>query len=299
MAEKENMLFEYEIKRDKRDFVLDYKSKNPRGRINLKFVAHYLWLENYSKNKNTTIAINGFLKTNHIISSTVLPFLGEYQEYFPLTIYRENKHVSKHAGDIIKLNFESTESAESEFVYNSRRIEENKKELDDELKANGACLYFFDDDGYHFNLYLGTKFNDILDSLLDKSLDFVEFDIFFPNLYRLKETKHPFEYHYRFFDGEFDKGVINYIKIGRNASNKDTAKYINTSNVWLENYERIHPVSRKVENIYFTNEIFRIIYNIYVSFFGWVNEKNDQKAIRHLLTIIVVLLIIIAFKLWK
>lgn len=298
MSEKENMLFEYEIKRDKRDFVLEYKSKNPRGPINLKFVAHYLWLENYSKNKNTTIAINGFLKTNHIISGTRFPFLGEHQEYYPLTIYRENKDVSKHAGDIIKLNFESTESAESEFVYNSRRIEQNKKEVDDELKANGACLYFFDDDGYHFNLYLGTKFNDILDSLLDKSLDFVEFDIFFPNLYRLKETKHPFEYHYRFFDGEFDKGVINYIKIGRNASNKDTVKYVNTSNIWLENSQRIHPVTRKIESVYFTHWIFVMIREIFHTFFGWEKEKDDQRAIRHLLTVIFFLLLIIVIKIW-
>ena len=298
MAEKENMLFEYEIKRDKRDFVLDYKSKNPRGRINLKFVAHYLWLENYSKNKNSTIAINGFLKTNHIISGTDFPFLGEHQEYFPLTIYRENKDVSKHAGDIIKLNFESTESAESEFVYNSRRIERNKKAVDDDLKVNGACLYFFDDDGYHFNLYLGTKFNDILDSLLDKSLDFVEFDIFFPNLYRLKETKHRFEYHYRFFDGEFDKGVINYIKIGRNASNKDTVKYLNTSNIWLENSQRIHPVTRKIESVYFTHFPFVMIREIFHIFFGWEKEKDDQRAIRHLLTTIFFLLLIIVIKIW-
>ena len=129
--------------------------------------------------------------------------------------------------------------------------------------------------------------------------DALQYYIFFPNLYSLKEKKHPFEYHYRCFDGEFNKGLINRILIGRNVSNKDTAKYINTSNVWSEDYERIHPVTRKVENIYFTNAIFRIISNIYNSFFGWENEKNDLKAIRHLLTIIVVLLIVIAFKLWK
>jgi len=296
MEDKENLMFDYEIKRDKRDFILDYKDKHHKGKYEsiIQFTAYHLWLENYSNKKNATTVIKGFVKANHIISTTNLPFLGDKQEYFPITIYRENKHVSKHAGDVIKPNIAIASSFMSEYFNNSY-----KKSVDDDLKNYGVCLHFFGDDGFNLNLYLGARFDDILDSLLEKSLDFVELDIFFPNLYSLKEKKHPFEYHYRCFDGEFDKGLINRIIIGRNASNKDTAKYINTSNVWLENYERIHPVARKVENIYFTNEIFRIIRNIYDSFFGWENEKNDQKAIRHLLTVIVVLLIIIAFKLWK
>ena len=290
MKEKENLIFDYKIKRDKRDFILTYKAEELHGidgigiiqidgRDIIQFTAYHLWLENYSNKKNANTVIKGFVKTNHILSTIADPFQRWDQEHIPITIEREHKHVSKHAGDVIKLNLNAS----------------YKKSVDDDLKNYGVCLHFFRDVGLTF--YLGARFDEILNSLLENSLDFVDLDIFFPNLYSLKERKHPFEYHYRFFDGKFDSGLIRRIIIGRNASNKDTTKNINTSNVWLENYERIHPVDRKIENIYFTNDIFRIIRSIYDWLF--VFEKNDQKAIRHLLTLIVVLLIIIAFKLYK
>ena len=296
MKEKENLIFDYKIKRDKRDFILTYKKEEElpgrSGESFIQFNAYHLWLENYSNKKNVNTKIKGFVKTNHILSTTVFPFKRLDQEYIPITIEREHKHVSKHAGDVIKLNLSVTSSLMSKHVNASY-----KKSVNDDLKNYGVCLHFFHANGLQLNFYLGARFDEILNALLENSLDFVELDIFFPNLYSLKERKHIFEYHYRFFDGDFDKGLIRRILVGRNASNKDTTKNINTSNVWLENYERIHPVDRKIENIYFTNDIFRIIRSIYDWLF--VFEKNDQKAIRHLLTFIVVLLIIIAFKLYE
>jgi len=290
MSEKENLKFEKEIKEGKKNFVHAYENDAWHVYANSQFIGHHLYLESHSEKQNRIV---GYVKTDKVFSITSYPFNYEYHENIYIQIYKKNKHVESHALAGLKENFTLFEDKKRLALADSESL---LKEIKDSFNANGTCLHFWDNDkGLILNIYLSDeKYNLVTKALKENNLTSIQFDVFFPNLYELKNKKHPFEFHYRFFHDEFNKGLITSFKISTNLSNKERIKEENLNITWLETYQRIHPVTQRIENVYFQNWVFDIVKGFYQTLFGWSEQRDDIKAIRHLLTVIALLLFFIA-----
>ena len=289
MSEKENLKFEKEIKEGKKYFVHAYNNDDWRVYGNSQFTGHYLWIETHSDKRSQIL---GYVKTDKVFSITRFPFNYEYHENIYIQIHKKNKHVESHALAGLKENFTLFQDKKK---FTLGTPESLMRDIKESFNANGTCLHFWDDyKGLILNIYLSDeKYNLVNKALKENNLTSIQFDVFFPNLYELKNKKHPFEYHYRFFHDEFNKGLITNFKILTNLSNKDRIKEENLNTTWLETYQRIHPVTKKIENVYFQNWLFDIVKSFLHTFFGWAEQRDDIKAIRHLLTVIAFLLFFI------
>ena len=289
---KENFIFNEEIEVEKRKYKLTYTKDLLYVPVNLSMSAQLLWIEDYSKNKKSSTKIKGYLKTNVILKPTTYPFGAETNEYFYVEIHRKNKYIDKHTLDGVHANL-------SESNRTGRTL---KTTIKDNIQQNGTLMHYWSDTmdgGLCFNFYLGNDvFNDLLDALLTNSFHIANFQFFIPNLYELTKTKHRFEYGYRFFDGDYNKGVIHQIQILRNISDKKIfQEQIYGSLKYLETFQRMHPITRKVEASFLGHEIFQFIRAILSLLFGWLDYKDHMQAIRHLLVLVVLLLFIIMIKL--
>lgn len=301
--EKENLWFEETIEEDNKTYILTYDKAISFIPSNFTIESKHLWIESnaYTKSK----IIKGYALSNMNLSSTAVPFIGTQSGIFKIEIHKKSSNIAfeNHMSKVVESNLEAFYDKDYLSLLGTNQI---KQDLRESIKNIGIGVHFLDEydkdfDGTTFTIYLNQQYEEILNSLKNNILDIVTFRFFIPNLYELKEKKHPFEYLYKFTNGEFNKALITNIVISTNASNKDTYAELNSQSQWLESYERIHPITRKIDNVYFhkffrNNFIGEIVANIFTTFFFWITEKNDIKAIRGILLIVVILLIYILFK---